>query len=228
MAAIKRLCEDSIAASQADPDDSDAASEASLATGVQLYLKKPKVIVLCGSSRFVDVMAVCAWVLERDEGAIAMGLHLLPAWYPDCPADHLAEHEGVADNMDTLHLRKIDMAHEVFVVDFGKYTGDSTNNEIRYARELGIPVRFFSDDPVGQKVLLMIDEYQARQRELNEKVERVPDGTPGVRDQDNPCDEFDPGQPGGNCHGDGHALCRECVEYEPRNTDDDTVKVSRR
>ncbi len=75
---------------------------------------RPKIVVLCGSSRFVQIMTVCAWRIERDEGAIAMGLHLLLGWYPDCPADHLAEHEGVAEQMDALHLKKIDLADEVF------------------------------------------------------------------------------------------------------------------
>lgn len=41
-------------------------------------MKKPKIVTLCGSSRFVGIMAVCAWLIERDEGAITMGLHLLP------------------------------------------------------------------------------------------------------------------------------------------------------
>jgi hypothetical protein len=68
-------------------------------------LQKPKIIVLCGSSRFVDIMAVCAWLIERDEKAIAMGLHLLPGWYSrERIPDHLAEHEGVVADMDALHL----------------------------------------------------------------------------------------------------------------------------
>ena len=60
-------------------------------------------------------MAVCAWLIERDEGAITMGLHLLPQWYckNEIP-DHLAEHEGVAEKMDELHMRKIDMALPTF------------------------------------------------------------------------------------------------------------------
>ena len=83
-------------------------------------MSKPKVVVLCGSSRFVDIMAVCAWIIERDEGAISMGLHLLPGWYSmENIPDHLAEHEGVADAMDELHLIKIDLSDEVFVVDSG-------------------------------------------------------------------------------------------------------------
>lgn len=32
---------------------------------------KPRLIVICGSSRFCQEMAVCGWFLERDEGAIA-------------------------------------------------------------------------------------------------------------------------------------------------------------
>ena len=31
-----------------------------------------KIITLCCSSRFVDVMAVCAWLIERDEPVIAL------------------------------------------------------------------------------------------------------------------------------------------------------------
>lgn len=112
----------------------------------------PKVVVLSGSSRFVDVMAVCAWLLERDEGAIAIGLHLLPAWYPGLPDHHLAEHEGVAVRMDELHLRKIDIATEVFVVNCNDYIGDSTRREIEYARRTGKPLRWFTSDVIGETV----------------------------------------------------------------------------
>ena len=103
---------------------------------------KPKIVVLCGSSRFVDVMAVCAWLIERDEQAIALGLHLLPVWYPDCPKDHLAEHEGVAERMDELHLRKIDLADEIFIVNLQNYIGESTTREIAYAMSLKKTIRW--------------------------------------------------------------------------------------
>lgn len=115
-----------------------------------------KIVTLCGSSRFVDIMAVCAWLIERDEGAIAMGLHLLPKWYPDCPPDHLAEAEGVADKMDALHLEKIVLSDEVFVVDFGGYVGNSTGREIKFAGEHGKPVRYFESDPIGFAVTKML------------------------------------------------------------------------
>ncbi len=105
-------------------------------------MSKTKVVTMCGSSRFVTIMAVCAWLIERDEKAITMGLHLLPEWYcKDKIPDHLAEHEGVADEMDELHLRKIDISDEIFVVDPADYIGESTNKEIVYARKQGKGIR---------------------------------------------------------------------------------------
>jgi len=114
----------------------------------------PTVTVLCGSTRFCQVMAVCAWLLERDEGHITMGLHLLPDWYwaGEPVSDHLAESEGVADAQDALHLRKIDLCDEVFIVDVGRYIGNSTANEIRYATALHRPIRRYTDDPIGLRV----------------------------------------------------------------------------
>ena len=125
---------------------------------------RPKIVVLCGSSRFVDIMAVCAWLIERDEKAIVMGLHLLPFWYSREPIpDHLAEHEGVAAAMDELHLRKIDLAAErggeIFVVNYDDYIGDSTKREIEYAQSKKVNIRWFTHDPIGEKVKVLIEEY---------------------------------------------------------------------
>ena len=112
---------------------------------------RPKIIVISGSSKFVDIMAVTAWVLERDEHAITMGLHLLPSWYSKAEG-HLAEAEGVAAGFDALHLRKIELADEVFCVDFGDYIGDSTRKELAHATALGRPIRYYTHDPVGALV----------------------------------------------------------------------------
>ena len=129
--------------------------------------EKPKIVVLCGSSRFCDIMAVCAWFIERDEKAITMGLHLLPGWYSkESIPDHLAEHEGVAGAMDELHLRKIDMCDEVFIVNFDDYIGDSTRNEIGYAQAHSKNVRWFTHDPIGQKVNNLVQELLTKPKEV--------------------------------------------------------------
>jgi len=119
-----------------------------------------KVVCLIGSSGLVDVMALCAWFIERDEHAIALTLHLLPGWYcKEQISGHLAEHEGCAAAMDELHLRKIDLCDEVFLVDAEAYVGQSTQRELDYALEKGKPVRRFLTDPIGEAVCGRIQIY---------------------------------------------------------------------
>jgi len=107
---------------------------------------RPRITCFCGSSRFIDQMAVLMWEYEK-AGRISLGLHLLPGHYVRGVADHLAEAQGVAAHMDALHLRKIDLADEVVVVNVGGYVGDSTRREIEYARARGKPVRYLEVPP---------------------------------------------------------------------------------
>lgn len=44
--------------------------------------------------------------------------------------------------LDTLHLRKIDLADRILVVNPGGYIGESTSREIAYAHAAGKPVSF--------------------------------------------------------------------------------------
>ena len=73
-------------------------------------------------------------------GEIALGMHLLPVSYCGGYKHHMAEEQGVAEQMDLLHLRKIDMADRVFVVNVDGYVGESTKLEIAYALKLGKPI----------------------------------------------------------------------------------------
>lgn len=107
-----------------------------------------KIVTICGSSRFIDIIAVCGWLIEKKEGAIVCSLHMLPRWYLGQP-DHQAEKEGVKESMDKLHLQKIDISGEIFVVDYEGYVGESTGNEIQYAARNGVRVRYYSQDYIG-------------------------------------------------------------------------------
>ena len=49
--------------------------------------------------------------------------------------------DGVKEMLDEMHLAKIDMADEIFVVNPSGYVGESTSREIAYARNQGKPVR---------------------------------------------------------------------------------------
>ena len=41
--------------------------------------------------------------------------------------------ESTKEMLDEMHLRKIDLADEIFVINVGGYIGSSTRNEIEYA-----------------------------------------------------------------------------------------------
>lgn len=85
-----------------------------------------------------------AWNLEK-HGAIVLGLHLLPDSYfegKEKVVDHLAEHEGVADEFNELHLRKIDISDSVLVLNVDGYFGEDTKREIAYAEKLGKPISY--------------------------------------------------------------------------------------
>ncbi len=44
--------------------------------------------------------------------------------------------------LDALHLRKIDLADRVLIVNPGGYVGESTRREIAYAQAAGKPITF--------------------------------------------------------------------------------------
>lgn len=48
--------------------------------------------------------------------------------------------------LDALHLRKIDLADRVLIVNPGGYVGESTSREIEYAHATGKPVSFTCAD----------------------------------------------------------------------------------
>lgn len=64
-------------------------------------------------------------------------------------ADGVELSEADKAALDDLHLRKIDLSDEIFVVNPGGYVGASTRREIAYARAAGKPVRFLVNEAVA-------------------------------------------------------------------------------
>lgn len=102
--------------------------------------EKPKIICLCGSTKFIEIFAIKTWELER-QGFIVLGCTLLPIWYCQVPS-HFGEKTGTKEQCDWLHLRKIDLADKVIVLNVGGYIGHSTRNEINYATSIGKSVEY--------------------------------------------------------------------------------------
>lgn len=102
--------------------------------------QRPRIICLCGSTKFIEIFAVKTWELEL-EGFIVLGCTLLPSWY--CPVrDHFAESLGVKEQRDNHHLQKIDLADEILVLNVGGYVGESTRAEIKYAEKAGKTITY--------------------------------------------------------------------------------------
>lgn len=97
---------------------------------------KYKVITLCGSTRFKD-----AFLREQKrltlEGNIVISVGLFGH-----SGDDEVWTEGTKEMLDDMHFRKIDMADEIFVINVGRYIGESTRAEIEYAKKTGKTVRF--------------------------------------------------------------------------------------
>ncbi len=110
-------------------------------------IQRPKIICLCGSTRFTDEMLVKQWELTK-RGYIVLSWCALPASYHAGP--HIGDHEWVKDIVDEVHKRKIDLADEILVINVGGYYGESTRNEIAYARAHGKPISWLEE--VGPEV----------------------------------------------------------------------------
>ena len=100
---------------------------------------KYKVITLCGSTKFKEQYIETQKRLTL-EGNIVISVGLFSH-----SGDDEVWTEGTKDMLDDMHLRKIDMADEVFVINVGGYIGESTKREIAYAKENGKVVRFLED-----------------------------------------------------------------------------------
>ena len=106
---------------------------------------RPDIICICGSRRFIEHMAVKAFELER-KGKIVMAPILLPKWY-FVDIKNIDEANAAKEALDKLWLDKISMADEVLIINTDGYIGESTQAEIDYALELGLPVVYEEELP---------------------------------------------------------------------------------
>lgn len=100
---------------------------------------KYKIVTLCGSTRFKDEFMRQQKRLSL-EGNIVISVGLFGH-----SGDTEVLNDGVKDMLDDMHLRKIDLADEIFVINPGGYIGQSTSREISYALSTGKTVKYLHD-----------------------------------------------------------------------------------
>jgi len=87
--------------------------------------KFPEIVTLCGSTKFKDEFLEVMKELTL-KGKIVISVEL---WAHS--GDAVTEEQKRI--LDELHLRKIDMADSIFVINVNGYIGESTKKEIEYA-----------------------------------------------------------------------------------------------
>jgi len=100
---------------------------------------RPEIICLCGSTRFVDTFNEWRKKLTL-EGKIVLSIELVTSQTKEEDPQH--NNHDVKRMLDELHLRKIDLADKVMILNVGGYIGNSTRAEIEYAESKGKPIKY--------------------------------------------------------------------------------------
>lgn len=106
---------------------------------------RPRVITLCGYSRFPDAFNLVNAHLSL-LGHIVISLGCFGHADQPTGARFLTsdgdENTAEKQALDQLHFCKIDLSDGIFVINPGGYIGSSTKREIAYARSLGKTVEW--------------------------------------------------------------------------------------
>lgn len=109
---------------------------------IYLASPRPTVVCLCGSTRFFDAFRAENFRLTL-AGLIVLSIGC------DTKEDKdifLGNWNDAKVALDILHLRKIDLADEVLILNVGGYIGESTARELAYARERSKVIRFLENE----------------------------------------------------------------------------------
>lgn len=100
--------------------------------------RKCRVITLCGSTKFQFEFLSVAQKLTLKGNVV-----LYPAFFSQ--SDNIQISDKQKEVLDKVHLKKIDLADEIIVINKYGYIGKSTNKEIEYAKKHNKKVNYLYD-----------------------------------------------------------------------------------
>jgi hypothetical protein len=106
---------------------------------------RPKIVCLCGSTRFKDAFDEANYT-ETMAGNIVLSVGFFMHASGNKHGESIGATPEQKTALDELHKRKIDLADEVLVLNVGGYIGDSTRSEITHAFNHNKPVRWLEPD----------------------------------------------------------------------------------
>lgn len=103
-----------------------------------------KVITLCGSTKFKEQFEKANAHLTL-QGNIVISLGFFEQ------SDGIEITQEQAELFERIHIEKINMCDEIFVIDVNGYIGKSTRKEIDYAKQNGKVIRYYSQSALNDK-----------------------------------------------------------------------------
>ena len=98
-----------------------------------------KIVTLCGSTRFKEQF------FEVQKKLTLKGYIVISVGLFGHSGDDEVWTEGTKEMLDKMHLSKIDLADEIFVINVNGYVGESTKREIEYAKSTGKIVNYLEN-----------------------------------------------------------------------------------
>jgi hypothetical protein len=123
---------------------------------------KPKVICLCGSTRFKKEFEKVT-MEESLNGNIILSVGCFDH------NDKLILGDKQKKELEILHRHKIDLADEIFIVNVKGYIGEATKDEIEYAKSIGKNIRYLEDPEWYGDGTYELDEVEISDEEM-EKI----------------------------------------------------------
>ncbi len=113
----------------------------------------PTVVCLVGSTRFYEAFRRAEYEEEK-AGRIVLSIGFKPDVGPGEHGQNVGVTPEQKEAIDELHLRKIDMSHEILVLNVNNCVAETTSREIIYASEHNKGVRWLNPPTNVQRDLV--------------------------------------------------------------------------
>lgn len=98
-----------------------------------------KVITVCGSMKFINEMMAIAMKTELEGNCVLMPIYSTSK----SSKDDFTEEEALM--LDKMHRERIALSDAILVVNVNNYIGNSTKNEIEFAKSLDKEIIYYTD-----------------------------------------------------------------------------------
>ena len=126
------------------------------------------IICLCGSTKFKKEFNAINYVLTLKDYIVLSVGSFLHSDNDSIIKNDIQKHK---DQLDRLHMEKIDLADSVFIIDVNRYLGDSTKMEIKYAEKKNKKFYWFSREAFADgNILFNADDIDRVWRLVDNEV----------------------------------------------------------